>query len=485
MKAQILKFKILKIKGVICLFFLLITSFYSCTFKTLEARRNKIYKQVPAPVVSGKSDYSDSVIVLIAGPKYNATFLRNWLLGAHYRKAWCAPVSVPLIDITKEAGGLKPIRTGGNKQTRTLNLEDSSGKIYVLRSIQKSHDKMIPLIFRRTVLIHFAQDQVSTMHPYGAFVIPPLAKAVNVFHTNPKLVFIPHDINLGEYYNSFSGMLALFEEKPQGNHSNDYKLNYSKKIINTETLDSILQNNNNTKVDQRNFLRARLLDMLIGDWDRSGDQWVWAEFNVENKIIYKPVPRDRDQAFVKMDGLFPWLGNKKFLLRKIQGFKNEITDIKGLNKNARELDKKYLNELTLNDWISVADSMKSELTDEVIKTAISSWPDTIYKLNGEEVIRKLINRRNKLAEYAAEYYFILSKNVEINSTNAKEVIEISDSEKGIKVQMFDEAKQNLLYSRSFIPTETKTVLINGIGGNDHINLSTKFLKPKIKFVKLD
>jgi hypothetical protein len=37
--------------------------------------------------------------------------------------------------------------------------------------------------------------------------------------------------------------------------------------------------------------------MLIGDWDRHYDQWRWAEYKKKGQVIYRPIPRDRDQAF--------------------------------------------------------------------------------------------------------------------------------------------------------------------------------------------
>jgi hypothetical protein len=45
------------------------------------------------------------------------------------------------------------------------------------------------------------------------------------------------------------------------------------------------------------ILKARLFDMLIGDWDRHYDQWRWGEYKVGDKVIYKPVPRDRSSIF--------------------------------------------------------------------------------------------------------------------------------------------------------------------------------------------
>ncbi len=56
-------------------------------------------------------------------------------------------------------------------------------------------------------------------------------------------------------------------------------------------------------LDEASYIRARLFDMLIGDWDRHEDQWRWASFKENGKTIYRPIPRDRDQAFsIMADG---------------------------------------------------------------------------------------------------------------------------------------------------------------------------------------
>ncbi len=89
-------------------------------------------------------------------------------------------------------------------QTRSLRLEDKTGKQWVLRSIEKYPANALPIELRGTYIDDFVTDQVSASHPYGAFVVPTMAEAVNVYHTNPKLVYLPDDPWLGIYQSDFS-----------------------------------------------------------------------------------------------------------------------------------------------------------------------------------------------------------------------------------------------------------------------------------------
>jgi hypothetical protein len=308
---------------------------------------------------------TDSVSI-VPGERYRAGKLKQWLAGAHYRQTWTAPVTVPVIDITTEKGGLRPLKAGGNMQSLTLHLEAADGKRYVLRSVQKNPIRTLPEELRKTFVVHVAQDQVSTLHPYGALAAASLAEAAGIYHTNPKLVYVPATPALGEFERSHGGMLAILEEKPGGDWSDQALFGSSANIVDTDEVIAKMRSDITHRVDERAFARARLLDILVGDWDRSEDQWAWASFTSDSLTIYKPIPRDRDQAFVMMDGFFPWLFSRKWAARKYQGFSEEVQDMKGLNYNGRWIDRSFLTSLTMQDWRSIADSLKASITDEVI-----------------------------------------------------------------------------------------------------------------------
>jgi len=73
---------------------------------------------------------------------------------------------------------------------------------------------------------------------------------------------------------------------------------YAKKIESTNNLIKKLRKDEDYQIDAPTYVRARLFDMLIGDWDRHVDQWRWAQFKDANgKKVFKPIPRDRDQPF--------------------------------------------------------------------------------------------------------------------------------------------------------------------------------------------
>ena len=152
-------------------------------------------------------------------------------------------------------------------QTLSLRLEDSTGREFVLRSVEKFPEKAVPEIFRKTIIQSLVQDGISASHPYAALVVPPLAQAAGIYHTNPKLVYIPEDPRLGIYRDEFANTLALFEERPAGDWSDKSNFGNSKDIINTSKVLEKLAKDNDNQVDQHFVLRSRLfrsVDLAIG-----------------------------------------------------------------------------------------------------------------------------------------------------------------------------------------------------------------------------
>ena len=69
-------------------------------------------------------------------------FIRLWL-GADYRQVWATPFSVEVLDLAKEAGGLKPVRRVGGQQTKGLALVGADGRSYTFRGLDKDASHLL------------------------------------------------------------------------------------------------------------------------------------------------------------------------------------------------------------------------------------------------------------------------------------------------------------------------------------------------------
>jgi len=100
--------------------------------------------------------FKDKVVKIEGSKQYAAGKRHEALLGANYRAAWTQPIEVPVFDIGTEQGGLKAVQKGGGMQTLSLRLQDSTGREFVLRSVEKYPENAVPEMLRKT----FAQDLV-------------------------------------------------------------------------------------------------------------------------------------------------------------------------------------------------------------------------------------------------------------------------------------------------------------------------------------
>jgi hypothetical protein len=419
---------------------------------------------------------SDStVLVYPRGDIYRAgRFKRIWF-GNNYRQEWITPTELPLFDFKSENGNMKIIKVGGNFQTRTLRLEDEMGKEWVLRSVDKDASARIPEILRTDAAEDIVQDQMSASHPYAALAVPKIAEAAEIYHTNPRLVYVSEKSLPKEFDEKWAGVY-LFEERPDGNRDDVASFGYSVNIISTTKMIEKVTENHDSQVDQKLYLKSRLVDMLISDWDRHEDQLRWASFKEDGKTIYRPVPRDRDMVFFVNEGILPWLSTRKFLLRKIQGLDYNIKDLSGLNTQAQRLDRRFINQLTRNEWVIIAKKLKTAITDEIIDQAINDMPDQIAEINGNTIKSKLKSRRNNIDRYAEEYYSILAKKVDIVGTDKRDLFiveRINDTTTKVTISAIDKKEKNeyIYYERIFIFPETREIMLYGLDGNDIFKLT--------------
>ncbi len=421
----------------------------------------------------------DSITVAIE-PRYDSVnAVHRFFFGESYRKLWAAPVKMRVFRITKEKGGLKATERGGGMQTKSVRLEDKTGQEWVLRSIQKYPERVLPPTLRKTIAASILDDQIVTEHPFAAVTVPPLAKALNVPHANPEIVFVPDDPALGEFRKDFANQVFLFEEREPLD---------AKKTDNTDKAFEKLKEDNDNSVNQKTVLRARLLDMLLGDWDRHEDQWRWEKIKTEKGSVYEPIPRDRDQVYYSTSGVMPWLVSRHLLMSKFQSYEDHIRSVRRWNLNARNFDRFFLNGLNEKDWEEQINIVQTKLTDEVITKAMKLMPPNIYKISGQEIVSKMIARRNVLKQQAMRYYRFISNKVEIPGTDKHEYFDITNQQDGsVKVTITKINKEgqrdNVIYERTFDPKVTEEVRLYGQGNEDYFAVHGKNSSPiKIRMV---
>ncbi|HEX8429634.1 MAG TPA: hypothetical protein VF625_00035, partial [Longimicrobium sp.] len=263
---------------------------------------------------------------VVAGERYAAGGLHRLFLGDEYRDAWTSPVRVQVLDPVSFAGGLTVLQEGGGLSTESLRLKGRDGREYTFRSVDKDATRAVPEDLQGTIVQDIAQDQTAAKHPAAALVVPVLLRAAGVLHVVPRLYVMPDHPFLGEHRREYAGRLGQIEERPIDDGPG---FAGADKVDGTEDFLKDLENKAHNRVDARSFLTARLIDMMMGDWDRHPDQWRWARYDRGGLETWRPIPRDRDNAFARHEGLM--MSAARSFAPQLTRFRGAYGDIYGLH----------------------------------------------------------------------------------------------------------------------------------------------------------
>src|SRR5690554_1453260 len=225
------------------------------------------------------------------------------------------------------------------------------------------------------------------------------------------------------------------------------------------------------QVDQKAMLRARLFDMLIGDWDRHQDQWRWSEYQDGKDKFYKPIPRDRDQSFAKNDGALIQLLLNIPAARHIQHFDKKVKNrnFKWLNKSAYPLDMALISQADEQSWMNQAEFIQQHLTDQAIDEAFAKLPEVLQDAEAEEVKAKLRSRREELKLWAVKQYQNLQKTVVITGTDKKErfeIIRLPEGKTQVKTYRIKRESEELIHNKIYSKELTNEIWVYGLDNND-------------------
>jgi hypothetical protein len=399
----------------------------------------------------------------------------RFFFGENYRKEWSATTKLPVIHLSSFRGGLVAIREGGGNQTRSLRLKDKDGMEWVLRSVEKYPDAILPDVLKKTFVSVIVTDAMSAQHPYSALIVPPIANAVGVPHAHPIIGIVAPDSVLGNYAKTFEGTICLLEERePTG------------KSVNYLDMQAALDSTNDNNFDSTIFLKARILDVFIGDWDRHGDQWRFQPENNGTGIKYIPIPRDRDQVFYTNQGVFPYLESRPYVQPFFEGFNPKIRNVGTFLFTSTLLNARLINQFSYDDWMRITNEFVAEITDSVLELAIRQLPSSVYDIRHHDLLSILKSRRADLPRAFSAYYYFLNKNVFIQTSNKNEFIQIKDTlNNDMQVSIYklsrkDKIKQ-IIFSKTYDPRFTKEIRFFIGNGNDSIVIDNKNSSIKLRF----
>ncbi|QCW99440.1 hypothetical protein FGM00_04695 [Aggregatimonas sangjinii] len=470
------------------------------TFKTAK-ETNTLSVHEPFPDKSANQDYSPiaqkEIKSAIVGDEkiLKKSGLYKTIWGERYRRYFTEEVTAPVAILDTLYGGLEVVKKGGGHQSYNLRLEDKDGKEYAMRSLDKNAARILKFnLFGAAYNLDEYEDSATekiiydfftTSHPYLTLPIGPLSEAAEINHATPKLFYIPKQKTLGQYNEVYGDALYFIEERPSEKWI-DYE-GYTvsvpdeagsiKAFESTEDMLSKLEEDESYSVDERSVVRARLFDMLIGDWDRHADQYRWGEYEInDDDKRFVAIPRDRDNAFPKFDGIgVPFIQWFTPLIRSWQTYEPEIKNLKWLNDKGNLLDNVLVTKNGKELWIEEAMNMQANISDAAIEKAFGILPKEVQDEVSEEVKNNFKQRLKDLHKYAEQYGEYLEKRVILHGTNKDDIIQVERQADGktkivLRRNLTDDPNEKF-YERVFDKERTKEIWIYGLNDTDKFIVS--------------
>jgi len=423
-----------------------------------------------------ETSFPDSVNIKAHASYNNVSRIHRKLFGENYRREWAETVKLPLINIRQFRGGLNPEQYGGGMETKSIRMVDKTGMEWVIRSVEKKPDKLVPIKLRSTFVLDWIGDEYSEQHPYSALCVPPLAEAAGVPHANPVIGVLVSDPALGSFGKDFAGHVVLLEEREPTGHSE-----------NTLNVLKDLAASNEKRIDKNEFLRARMLDLLVGDWDRHEDQWRWTADKQGKERIFTAVPRDRDQAMHIRQGLFPSIASLPWLVPQIDNFEGDIPRVKYSLFKSRFMQQYPASQFSYEEWMKAAVDFTKAETDQVLENSVKRLPRAVYLIRHNELVSKLKKRRDNIPRAMSEYYYFINRIVDIRASDLDEKVTITDTTgQGlhITIQRLNNngSSNDTIMNMVYRSTITKEIRLYISAGNDQVIVDNKTSPIKLRII---
>jgi hypothetical protein len=416
---------------------------------------------VLAPQVPRELARGGDTVTVVAGPNYDKPALYRWLFGGSYRDLWLRPIRVPVLDLRTFDGGLEVDELGGGNATLSLRLDSKNGSKYVFRTVDKD-PKVLPGIARGGFPRDVARDRTASTHPAANLAHEPFYAAANVIHdTYARMFVMADDEILGEHRDLLAGRLGVLTYYPSKKPEHAEKYGKAIEIADSDSLVLWMNRSNDVRVAAIPYLRARLVDMLLNNWDRHPGNWKWARLVPEGP--WHPLSRDMDNVFVSQDGFLPELA--KAASPKMLTFDSTYPPMRSLVYKGGMLDPRFLIGTSRATFDSVARDVRDRITDEVIQESMRRMPPE-YATSHAGLVARLKVRRDSIPAIADRWYLWMNAVAEVHGTDEAERATITwvDSQY-VDVTIVDDEGEPYL-ARRFDARETAEVRIYLHGGDD-------------------
>jgi len=392
----------------------------------------------------------------------------NILWGKHYRNLYCVPVRVPAVTLDSFKGGVKVVTNADN--FRGLVVEDAKQQLYLLRLLGGSTSFLESEFFRDiynqkdfkdTYLDSFIGDAYTLINPFTFRAANYMAAKASLKTNTSGIYYIPK----GGAQDTITGGWKLEDRLVSISELPD--INTQTNIMLTREMLEKMKDSPLWQVNQVEYIRTRLFDMLIGDWNKIPENWSWQADKEGDLTLLTPVVIDRNHAFSKVDGLLFQQMLGVLGLGFITDYNAELKKLKKSNSLGFALDMALVGGCDESIWLDEAYYLQKKITDDVIDQALAQLPLEIARQETGELRETLKARRALLPEIARKYVQLLDRTPVIAGTDEEERFVVDRYEGGqVRVRVYSGKEDMVYYDHIFKKGQTKEIWIYGVGGKD-------------------
>lgn len=403
----------------------------------------------------------------------------NRLWGKHYRNIYCTPIRVPSITFDKFLGGVNTVTQADD--FNGLVIEDKQKRLFLVKPLGGSTSFLESDFFQEmynrndfsgTYLNSFIGDAYTIINPYSFLASEYMARSSGLPTTPSQIYYIPDGIR----QDTVTGGVALQNKMVHISRIPD--IHIRENILLTDEMLKTIKSSHQYNVDKELYIRSRLFDMLIGDWNKVPENWNWQGNQKDDKYVYTPIVIDRTHAFTKVDGMFLQTMLNVLGLNFIVNYDATNKKLKKSNSLGFALDMALVGGCDESLWVSQAQYLQGQLTDKVIDKAFSLLPPEIAEQETGEIRSKLEKRRELLPDIARRYVRLLQRTPVIAGTQQSDsiIVERFDTD-SLRIRMYDQASKELYFDNAYNKKNTSLIWIYGMDGDDTYEVTGNAEKP--------
>ena len=382
--------------------------------------------------------------------------LHRFLFGSSWRDLWAMPVTMSVVRISQNCISTITPHSPLNSSIRSLSFRGSDSICYTFTPFRQDSGSSLPDELSELLPEYVRKDQMGILHPFAPLISSILLKGVGLpYRTTSACVLVIDSMGTAPRG-------GILEGAWNGIPSSSVEPISTQALL--DSLDSSIQ----VRVDELEYIKARIMDLFLGDWDRSEDSWQWYSLPIGSNRLWKPLPCAQFHALNRLNGLLPTIAD--IAIPQLEHCGETISSVENSTLTGRTLDRRILISHIRQTWDSLTASVQATSTDSILLEALAAVPHP-NSTEQAEILEVLKSRRSQLPRAVREFYRLSSGFVDIHgSKNADRVGIHRIGRHMVNVEIFDRtdttAVQRPTFSRLFTDDITQEIRVFLRGGDD-------------------